>query len=176
MKVNGAKVYGGFATDKAAEKANKIVGRKEVSRKKAEEGAREVAVDWAVSKERWEEGLGDEASEGESEDTGSASGSDEDGAVGVHEDESSASGSGSDDGSNDGDDASIQEDAKDRSGPPPPPEEGCTLFVRNVPFEATDDDLRILYVLFSFGFSHLSDDSWLSTSGSAPLVHYAILG
>jgi hypothetical protein len=34
----------------------------------------------------------------------------------------------------------------------PPPENGTTLFIRNIPFSATEDELRTLYVLLFFPF------------------------
>jgi len=109
---------------------------------------RVIAVDWVLSKDKWEKekakleeddvdakmsGSSDEDSE--NDESGPSSSSDED-------DDSASSDDGSDDLEEDDD------DDDDRGQPTrpalPAPEEGTTLFVRNIPFEATDDDLRTL--------------------------------
>ena len=147
--MNGAKVYAGFAADKATAAANKIVGRQEIGRKKKdEEGlARVVAVDWALSKERWQEA----AKEGGGIDEDEESvlkiydGDEEEGSA-ADEDASMQSTEDSD--SDEDGDGEIGvytgEPGEKHQGGPPPPEEGTTLFIRNVPFEATDDDLKEL--------------------------------
>ncbi|KAJ7756779.1 hypothetical protein DFH07DRAFT_868169 [Mycena maculata] len=132
----------------------------EVDEKRAME--RVIAVDWALSKDKWKEekakmGLGDGgdvqmddvSSSGSGSGSGSESDSDDseddsnesDGHMGVHD------GDDSDDSSSDG------EDDDEDSGTPikpqlPPPEEGTTLFVRNVPFTSTEDELRTLFRAF----------------------------
>ncbi|GLB42149.1 putative RNA recognition motif containing protein [Lyophyllum shimeji] len=124
---------------------------KDVDDKKATE--RVIAVDWALSKEKWkeekakmetEEG-GDvemddaSSSEGSGEDSDEGS-SDEEGDLGVH----TADGDDDDDGSEDEDegDGDMEEPVKPSL---PPPDIGTTLFIRNVPFDATEDELRTLF-------------------------------
>ncbi|KAJ7470400.1 hypothetical protein FB451DRAFT_1253606 [Mycena latifolia] len=124
---------------------------------------RVIAVDWALSKDKWKEekakmGLGtgadiemEDASGSESgSESGGDSGSDDsdsddsdesDGHMGVHDREDSDDGS-----SGDEDDG---EDAETPIKPQlPPPEDGTTLFIRNVPFSATEDELRTLFRAF----------------------------
>ena len=118
---------------------------KEKDDKRATE--RVIAVDWALSKDKWKE---EKAKIQEDEDVEMASipsdseddDEDEDG-LGVH--------SGSDD--NDGDGDSQPDDEDDNDEEPvkpqlPPPETGTTLFIRNIPFNATEDELRTLCVVF----------------------------
>ncbi|KAJ7684761.1 hypothetical protein DFH06DRAFT_1073674 [Mycena polygramma] len=130
----------------------------EVDDKRAME--RVIAVDWALSKDKWKEekakmGLGDggdvemddaasdSGSSSDSSNSSEESDSDEsDGHMGVHEGEDS-----------DGDWSSAEEDDDEASRTPikpqlPPPEDGTTLFVRNVPFTATEDELRTLFRSF----------------------------
>lgn len=145
-KMNETKVLGGIAqTRLEGGKRKKAV--KELKKKTEDEG-RTIAVDWALSKERWAEMEKAEAeaeareemsSEEESgSESGSHSGS-QDGGLGVHED--GESDEGGDSGSGSESDEEI-EDAEVQH--PPQPEEGTTLFLRNVPFEAGDDDLKEL--------------------------------
>ncbi|KAJ7184156.1 hypothetical protein C8R46DRAFT_451512 [Mycena filopes] len=125
---------------------------------------RVIAVDWALSKDKWKEekakmGLGeggdvemeDASNSGSGSDSSSSSSSgssdedsdsdESDGHMGVHDGEDS------DDGSSDDEDA--DEDERTPIKPQlPPPEEGTTLFVRNVPFSATEDELRTLFRAF----------------------------
>lgn len=143
-KMNETKVLGGIAqTRLEGGKRKKAV--KELKKKTEDEG-RTIAVDWALSKERWAEMEKAEAEAREEmsseEESGSESGSDsgsQDGGLGVHEngesDEGGDSGSGSES-DEEIEDAEVQH--------PPQPEEGTTLFLRNVPFEAGDDDLKEL--------------------------------
>lgn len=111
---------------------------------------RVIAVDWALSKDKWVETkakLQEEAdskedvkeeSDEESEDDGSSS----DSHVGLHDHSDGESGSDDEDGSDD------EMDLDERPVKPqlPATDVGTTLFVRNVPFEATDDELRTVYV------------------------------
>lgn len=132
------------------------------------EDARAIAVDWALSKEKWAEAQKElKASDGDAGDEGEE-------AMDVDEEQdptftddnddeqwtdSEASNSDADAGSgsasdqengmsvdNEGGEHSVNEDR------PPPPEEGATLFIRNVPFEATDDDLKTLCVIRQLTF------------------------
>ncbi|KAF8068858.1 hypothetical protein FPV67DRAFT_1093520 [Lyophyllum atratum] len=115
---------------------------------------RVIAVDWALSKEKWkeekakmEEENGDVEMADASGSEGSEEGSDEDsdesedeGALGVHK--------GDDDEGID-EDNDDDEDMEEPVKPTlPPPETGTTLFIRNVPFTATEDELRTLFRTF----------------------------
>ncbi|KAH7338464.1 hypothetical protein B0J17DRAFT_695265 [Rhizoctonia solani] len=108
----------------------------------AKEG-RVVAVDWALSKSKWEESVSqrqdeeamevDEQGEDEEEEEGEESESE------VNSSEEEVSEEGSED--------------EDEEGPHerpklPDTDVGTTLFVRNVPFEATEEDLRTLFRAF----------------------------
>lgn len=114
---------------------------------------RTITVDWALSKEKWieekariEEAAEDvdmeedisssqdstDDSDQESED------SDNEEELGVHNDES---GDSDDDDENEDEDEDMEEPVKPTL---PPPETGTTLFVRNAPFQATEDELRTL--------------------------------
>lgn len=111
---------------------------------------RVIAVDWALSKDKWEEAKAklqsEDAkgaeSESESESEGSGDEDEEGSHIGVHdgEDDSSDSVGGSDD---DSDEMDLDgEETKPGKPELPQTDTGTTLFVRNVPFEATEDDLR----------------------------------
>ncbi|CDO75284.1 hypothetical protein BN946_scf184334.g2 [Trametes cinnabarina] len=141
-------------------------GEDDEGEKEGRLGKRVIAVDWALSKDKWEaekakleEALQEEegesnqsASSDESEDSAeeeddeSAS---EDEGLGVHDGESDDSDSDSD-GSHDGSDEDESDDDAQEPVKPtlPPPEVGTTVFVRNVPFEATEDELRTLFRAF----------------------------
>ena len=163
-KCNGMEIRAGMAEQlvQAKQKKKKQVRieekiSKENVRKEEEKAEEEVAgvgrviaVDWALSKDRWEEAKvkmrvdeGMEMSEGDtegkedSEDEGdSGSGS------GVGEEEDSDFEEGSEGG---GDEGNVKgEGGKPQKPELPPPEAGTTLFVRNIPFEATEDELRVL--------------------------------
>ncbi|KAF8714572.1 RNA recognition motif, partial [Rhizoctonia solani] len=109
----------------------------------AKEG-RVVAVDWALSKSKWEETVSqrqDEAMEvDEQDDDEEAESGNEVGSSEEEEDE----------------DEEEEEEASDEDSEEEPHERpqlpdtdvGTTLFVRNVPFEATEDDLRALFRAF----------------------------
>lgn len=116
-----------------------------------------VAVDWALSKSDWEksrrvedgDGDGDVDMKDEDEDEVPSAADDEDG----DEDGSGESDDDDDQGTDDSDEDTQSENDSSASEPneeaePSTPEEpqGTTLFIRNLPFEATDDDLRNLYV------------------------------
>ncbi|KAJ7093119.1 hypothetical protein C8R44DRAFT_815616 [Mycena epipterygia] len=121
---------------------------------------RVIAVDWALSKDKWKEekakmGLddggdvemdgssssgSDDSSDSDSSDSDDDDSGESDGQMGVHE-------------GDDSDDDSVGEEDDEDSGTPikpqlPPPEEGTTLFVRNVSFSATEDELRTLFRAF----------------------------
>ncbi|KAI0674270.1 hypothetical protein C8Q78DRAFT_1067357 [Trametes maxima] len=127
---------------------------------------RVIAVDWALSKDKWEaekakleaeheededvdmgEGSESQGSDDSNDsDEGSGESGSEDEQLGVHEDESDEGDSqvGHDD--SDEDDSDVEEKLTKPSLPAP--EVGTTLFVRNVPFEATEDELRTLFRAF----------------------------
>ncbi len=100
-----------------------------------------IAVDWALSKDKWEEekvrlvednedaSLASESQDGSSDDLDSQ--------LGVH------------DASDDESDASEDEESGDEKPVKPhlpATDVGTTLFIRNIPFTATEDELRVLYV------------------------------
>lgn len=131
---------------------------KEESEAEEEHGAeRVIAVDWALSKDKWEEvkaKLQEEDAQAEAEAEAEKSGpeadnegsDEEEGShIGVHDGSDDANGSQPSDGDSEGS-MSIDEDEKPGRPQLPPPEVGTTAFVRNVPFEATEDELRTLYV------------------------------
>ncbi|KIJ62304.1 hypothetical protein HYDPIDRAFT_136440 [Hydnomerulius pinastri MD-312] len=127
---------------------------------------RVIAVDWALSKEKWQEeraklGEEDEALDGDVEmgkedeviseedsDEWSGEESEEDGQLGLHEDGSSDEEEGSED--EDEDDA-FERDSDDQTPIKPQlpqTDTGTTLFIRNIPFAATEDELRTLFRAF----------------------------
>ncbi|KDR79246.1 hypothetical protein GALMADRAFT_243166 [Galerina marginata CBS 339.88] len=114
---------------------------------------RVIAVDWALSKEKWKEEKAkvqedvdmDDVSAPSDSDSDSGEDSDEEGdegGLGVH---------GGSEGDSDDDDSQDEEnDADEDPVKPqlPPPETGTTLFIRNIPFNATEDELRTLFRAF----------------------------
>jgi nucleolar protein 4 len=120
---------------------------------------RVIAVDWALSKDKWQEEKAKVQDQDESGDVdmSGAEGSSESDDVSeignndldvfadddVRDEEDSDSGHGS------GDEEPVKPQL-------PPPEAGTTLFVRNVPFTATEDEFRILYVPFLSYHSRLN--------------------
>ena len=160
-KCNGTKIRAGVAEQlvRAKQKKKKQVRVEEkVSKEKAmkeQEKAEEevagvervIAVDWALSKDRWEE---EKAKTDVTEDV-EMDEDDLDGGGGSESEDDSGSGSDSDDeegsrGSSDDEDEEGEEDVDEEPQKPhlPAPEAGTTLFVRNIPFEATEDELRVL--------------------------------
>ncbi|KZT70629.1 RNA-binding domain-containing protein [Daedalea quercina L-15889] len=153
--------------EEKAEKSRKGQGEQmEAQDEGLETGGKDrvIAVDWALSKDKWhaekakleQEGAdadvqmrdeGEEDSEDGSDSDGSQS---DDEQIGVLEEDGSDEDSVS--GNNDDDLTGSEEDTDgddDRTKPAlPPPESGTTLFVRNVPFEATEDELRTLFRSF----------------------------
>ena len=126
---------------------------------------RMMVVDWALSKDRWEEAkskleevgerdgqedvdmkssdLESEGSDDESQDNSDEVS--EDGHLGIHEDSE-----GDDDDDDDDDDQTFaQNDDVQEAVKPKLPETdvGTTLFVRNIPFTATEDEIRTLWAL-----------------------------
>ena len=175
-KCNGTKIRAGVAEQlvQAKQKKKKQARieekiSKEKAKKEQEEAEEEVegverviAVDWALSKDKWEEEkakmeveedveMGGDSDSGSEDDPGSRSGS--------NEEENSNSEEGLED--------SSDEDEKPQKPELPAPEAGTTLFVRNIPFEATEDELRVLcVVLFHCVFSALSGPRSFRVFGS----------
>lgn len=170
---NGMKVKAGFAEGMVKDKQRRKKERREEKKRLAREatagngeggdgtedeeggteakaltsGERVIAVDWALSKEKWEVEKKRIEDEGEGEAEGSSSEESEDDeddeGLGVHEHEAGSS----DESDSEDEDDEGRSDEEERTKPQlPPPETGTTLFVRNVPFEATEDELRTLYV------------------------------
>ncbi|KAK8846604.1 hypothetical protein IAR55_005690 [Kwoniella newhampshirensis] len=145
-----------FLTKNDAEKAIEGVNGKVLKTAKggkADTEGRVVAVDWALSKEKWEETKKVEG--GEDEKKEDASGSDS----GSGSDEESASES--DDGSGSEDDEGDETDGADEDEDMEDAEEeepvkpklpavgvGSTLFIRNLPFETTEQELNALFRSF----------------------------
>ncbi|KAH8829583.1 hypothetical protein DL96DRAFT_1792260 [Flagelloscypha sp. PMI_526] len=106
--------------------------------------SRPIAVDWALSKDRWEEEKsklddGDVHMDGPSDkdDVSEDESEDEDSQLGIHLD-------------SEGSDSDTESDGDQDLEKPelPPPETGTTIFIRNVPYSATEDDLRTLFRKF----------------------------
>lgn len=126
--------------EKKAKAASKATGEDvEMGGEKGYAGQRVVAVDWALSKDRWNE----EKAKVEQEEEGSEASSQEDEEETDHEEEALGVHDASDDDerSDDGDDVPVKPEL-------PAPAAGTTLFVRNVPFDATEEDLRLLFRAF----------------------------
>lgn len=133
---------------------------------------RVIAVDWALSKDKWEkekakleeqqeEDVEMAANEkSEAEDAEGHAESDADSEDNNDADTSSDAGDESDaDSDAESEDALEASDAESETPVKPtlpPPETGTTVFIRNVPFEATEDELRTLYVMFLTTLCHNS--------------------
>ncbi|KAF8483530.1 RNA-binding domain-containing protein [Russula ochroleuca] len=151
---NGMQVRAGFATDLIKDKQKKKKTRREEKKEAAtskalDDPGRTIAVDWALSKSKWEE-KGDVHEEKVSESQGEQ-GSDEDTEnlrnIAEEPDECD-DGEGSinhSDHEEAGEDVSDEEKARPSL---PQPEAGTTLFIRNLPFLATEDELRTLFRKF----------------------------
>lgn len=126
--------------------------------------ARVIAVDWALSKGKWEEekkkieeagsASADEGAEPDASQSSSSSESGSESDSSNEESDSDAS-SNQEDPDEDDDEASnagkiSERDDNEEAVRPqlPAPEVGTTLFVRNVPYEATEEELRTLFRAF----------------------------
>ncbi|KAK2463791.1 hypothetical protein APHAL10511_004189 [Amanita phalloides] len=120
-----------------------------------------MAVDWALSKDRWEEEkakieqvMADE--DGNDDDVQSRSDQEESegeqGGLGIHDhedsDEESGNESGSDQSEQDGEEEERNQDDKPVKPHLPQTDVGTTLFIRNIPYDATEDELRTLFRAF----------------------------
>jgi nucleolar protein 4 len=196
-KCNGMAVRAGIAEVMATDKQKKKkVRREEKKRQEAvkveddEKGKedqdtpteeRVIAVDWALSKEKWQEeqakmdvddeGDADTASvkSEDASDSESDEESDDDENLGVHVE------SGEEQDTSDDEDDLDTEAGEEKPAKPqlPPPETGTTLFVRNVPFAATEDELRTLYVLYLL--CQCFCPATYQWPVSVPSVHYGML-
>jgi nucleolar protein 4 len=139
--------------EKAIEGCNGMTVRAETASsddKRATE--RVIAVDWALSKDKWEaekakieeDAVMHESSESEddAEDDNSNSGEEnsddgDEGHLGLH--------TGEEEDNSNADSEEDEENDEERVKPQlPQPEAGTTLFIRNIPFNATEDELRTL--------------------------------
>lgn len=108
-------------------------------------GGREVAVDWALSRDKWEKEKAEETVAEQAED-------EEEEQVAEKAEEDASSGSGEDAEMDDGTilapasegEGSDEDDEEIATPALPPPSEQTTLFVRNLSFEVTEDQLRTL--------------------------------
>jgi nucleolar protein 4 len=145
-------------------------------------GAKErvIAVDWALSKERWakeKEKLEEMADDMENdvemdvEESGASASENSDvdsehEQLGIHEEAPGDEG-----GEDDGEDSEHPEPDSDDESPKKPQlphtDTGNTLFIRNVPFTATEDEIRTLYVS---PFCSMQSPYTLTDSG--PSVHF----
>ena len=148
---NGMQVRAGLATDLIKEKQKKKKAlRQEKKQAEATKGlgdpGRIIAVDWALSKKKWEEEKmhldADTSSGSQSEQEGE---DDTEGSQAVTDEQEDEPDSDSEEGS--GDEVTVGDvsDDLELAGPTlPQPEAGTTLFIRNIPFLATEDELRAL--------------------------------
>ena len=142
-----------LAAQKERESTGDVEGDKEAEEREndAQKSERVVAVDWALSKDRWEEEKAkmDEEVVSESEESdGGNSSSDSEGADEEGEEESGSDAH--DQEASNGETRSDQsEDERDEDDKPmkpqlPQTDVGTTLFIRNIPYDATEDELRTL--------------------------------
>lgn len=133
--VNGTEIGHG-AAEKAQVKAAKGKAGRDAAKKALEavmqkaQAPRQVAVDWALSKKEWEQKK-DESEAGDTD----AEALDED-------DEEKEEESDSEPVEIDSNDEKEEEKEKPSL---PKPEEGTTLFIRNIPYQATEEELRNLF-------------------------------
>jgi len=144
-KCNGMEIRAGIAEQlvQAKQKKKKQVRIEEKVRKeqgKAEEEVagvgRVIAVDWALSKNRWEEAKAKTEVDGDVE----MSEGDSSGEEGSENEDDSGPGTGEEEDSVDRSDEGDSEGEDPKKPKLPPPEAGTTLFVRNIPFEASEDE------------------------------------
>ncbi|EPQ26264.1 uncharacterized protein PFL1_06199 [Pseudozyma flocculosa PF-1] len=135
--VNGKPIRHG-AAEHAAYKAAKGKKGRDAAKKvldavrAAAQPERVVAVDWALSKKDWEaKAEQSDAEEAESEDD---------------EDDDEDEGEDDDEEGDDDDDENAEVSSDEEAKPAlPQPEEGTTLFVRNLPFQATEEELKSVF-------------------------------
>lgn len=114
--------------------------------------ARILAVDWALSKEKWEEAKAKISAEQEDD----SAKSEEDAEMVSGDEESESDEESEEDVGSEDEDEENRSDADEPVRPTlPQTDVGTTLFVRNVPFDATEEELRVLYVPGSLFIQHL---------------------
>jgi len=127
--------------------------------KKVEVGeGRPVAVDWAMSKEKWQERereqekekeeQGEDAEEEDEDEEGEGEGEDEDDEEEGEEGEDEDIEMGEDDEAEDDDNEADEEEEEPAKPKLPTTDVGSTLFIRNLPFEATEQELGSLFRVF----------------------------
>lgn len=160
--LNGKSIGKGYSETVLAKSVRGKKTREEAKKKMKEvrEGAmewREIAVDWAVGKKKWEELEKERDEKGEVTEAESGSDQDEDDDAEEKEDKDDDDNSDLDPleiDENQNQDLDEEDQALDegeeevKSSRPPPPPEGTTIFVRNLPFTATDSDLQKLFRFF----------------------------
>ncbi|GAA5916402.1 hypothetical protein JCM5296_005648 [Sporobolomyces johnsonii] len=166
--INGTRIFAGMAAERIASEGGKEGKKKEVrEKKKAEkeqsgggggEKGRVVAVDWALGKEDWKkaqegEGAGAEGAEDDAESGSEESGSEEESSDEEDEDEEDSDMSPVPEGAEDSDmspepEQHPDDDDDDLEEEPKAPQEGTTLFVRNISFETTEAELYDLFKQF----------------------------
>ncbi|RDB25990.1 putative RNA-binding protein C4F6.14 [Hypsizygus marmoreus] len=154
-KLKAAAAAGGAEGGEGEGEAEEVVDDKRATE-------RVIAVDWALSKEKWKEekakleeaegsdvemedvsGSDTSSSDSDEDSEDDSDGSDDEGGLGVHQ------GGHDDDEDDDSEGGDEDEDREEPVKPTlPPPETGTTLFIRNVPFNATEDELRTLFRSF----------------------------
>lgn len=158
--VNGQQLGHGMA-QKAALKSAKGKEGRAIAKKALEEAekgaqpARPVAVDWSLAQKNWlareddaEDNAEDDVEDGDDASVAEAPSkkrrrSDAESTIG----DSASDATGDEDESVDEDDGEDEGDAHMQAAKPQltPPEAGTTLFVRNLPFQATEEELRDLF-------------------------------
>ena len=151
-KVNGKTLYPGMGEQREKEGGE---GKKQTRKRKKEEGVAEtlqskgrvVAVDWALGKGQWQEAQKGEQKADSDEASASGSGSDDSEEDDSEEDSDEEAGSNEDSDGSAPEDLSSNEDEDEAMGNEASAkgkDVGTTLFVRNIQFEATEDELYAL--------------------------------
>ena len=112
---------------------------------------RVIAVDWALSKDKWKEEkakMTEDVDMDEEDEGSSSSDEDSDSNDGIESDDDENSNSDSDAFDSHHSTDSDSNEEKPTKPALPPPEAGTTLFIRNLPFSATEEDLRALFRTF----------------------------
>ncbi|KAG8702976.1 RNA recognition motif-containing protein [Ceratobasidium sp. 395] len=143
-----------IAREKAAKRLSKMRGEEESDDDEVEgeeengeeKEGRVVAVDWALSKSKWEEAVL-QRQDGETMDVNRE---EDEGEAGEKSDEETDEEASSESEESEASSDEDEDEDEDRHERPklPNTDVGTTLFVRNVPFEATEDDLRTLFRAF----------------------------
>ena len=148
---NGMQICAGFATDLIKDKQKRKKARREEkkqadAKKVLDDSGRTIAVDWALSKNKWEE---------EKKDVDEEMTSESQGVLGNNDDTEGSQNAPEEPGEHgEGEESITNIDHKEKeecvseeenTRPSlPQPEAGTTLFIRNLAFLATEDELRTL--------------------------------